>query len=105
MPTSREMQDLNDRCDWKWTTKNDVGGYEVRGKGAYASASIFLPCAGYGLGNSLYYAGSYSRYWSSASGSDNNISWGLYFNLSYHGTYYYYRYGGQSVRPVQGFTK
>ena len=35
------------------------------------------------------------------------FSLNLYFNLYYHDTYgdIYYRYGGQSVRPVQGFAE
>ncbi len=81
-------------------------GHVVRGRGAYAAASIFLPCAGNGYGPSLGDAGSYGRYWSSVphSGSRNG-AWYLYFDSIYHDTYYYDRGNGQSVRPVQGFTK
>ena len=74
------------------------------GKGTSASASIFLPCAGYGYGTSLNFAGSNGHYWSSVPGSDNYNAWIVYFYSSDHNTYYYDRYYGQSVRPVQGFT-
>ena len=86
---------------------NGVDGYVVRGKGEYASASIFLPCAGLGYGTSLYYAGSDGRYWSSVPSSDFSYyaAWDLGFDSSSHGTYYYDRRYGQSVRPIQGFTK
>ena len=87
---------------------NGVYGYEVRGKGSYASASIFLPCAGLGRGTSLNFAGSYGCYWSSVPVSGNNYSnaWYLYFDSSGHSAdYSFYRDRGQSVRPVQGFTK
>ena len=85
---------------------NGVNGYKVRGKGSYASASIFLPCAGYGYGTSLLYSGSHGFYWSSVPYSDYDYySWYLYFYSSYHTTSYYYRGYGFSVRPVQGFTK
>ena len=106
MPTKQELSDLDSKCDWTWTTVNGVNGYVVKGKGAYALASIFLPCAGYGNGTSLYYAGSYGYYWSSvpASGYNGIYAWGLIFNSGYH-YYHYYRYNGQSVRPVQGFTE
>ena len=85
---------------------NGVQGYVVCGRGAYASARIFLPCAGYGYVSSLDYAGSYGRYWSSVPSSDYYNAWGLYFNSGGHSTgYYFTRYYGQFVRPVQGFTK
>ena len=91
---------------------NGVNGYVVRGRGDYSSNSIFLPCAGYGEGTSLYYAGSRGVYWSSVPYSGYNYSYeyaeALYFG-SYgsggHGTGNFLRYYGQSVRPVQGLTK
>ena len=105
MPTIQEFEDLVNKCDWTWTTRNGVKGYIVRGRGAYASNSIFLPAAGFGVGTSLY-AGSLGRYWSSVPDSDDDVSRGLYFRSGSRSTNYYYdRYGGQSVRPVQGFAK
>ena len=82
-----------------------MNGYEVRGRGGYASASIFLSAAGYGHWTSLYDAGSVGNYWSSVPGSGSYYSWYLYFNSSYHGTDSYNRDYGMSVRPVQGFTE
>ena len=105
MPTKQELDALTSKCDWTWATMKGINGYVVRGKGAYVSASIFLPAAGYGYGTSLYYAGSYGSYWSSVPSSDNLDAWGLDFGSSRHYTHYYGRYYGQSVRPVQGFTK
>lgn len=106
MPTYQELDDLcYNKCDWTWTTQNGVNGYVVRGRGDYASNSIFLPCAGYGYGTSLYTSGSYGYYWSSVPLSDYKGSWSLYFGSGDHGTNYDYRYYGQSVRPVQGFAK
>ena len=106
MPTKQEFYDLNNKCDWIWTTMNGVYGYIVRGRGSYASNSIFLPCAGLGDGTSLSYAGSGGYFWSSVPNSDFYNAWYLYVHSSNHGTYYYgTRYGGMSVRPLQGFTK
>ena len=105
MPTDLELKDLLEKCDWIWTTKNGVNGYVVRGKGNYASASIFLPCAGLCVGTSLDYAGSLGYYWSSVPTSYDYPSWSLFFFSSNHDTLYYDRYFGFSVRPVQGFTK
>ena len=64
MPTKQEQLDLIAQCDWKWTTLNGVDGYEVSGRGDYATASIFLPAAGLGDETSLDAAGS-GYYWSS----------------------------------------
>ena len=85
---------------------NGVKGYVVKGKGDYASASIFLPAAGYGDGTSLYFAGSLGYGWSSFPRSDYNYdALGLYFDSSEQSTISSDRYFGQPVRPVQGFTK
>ena len=105
MPTNQEFYDLNNKCDWTWTTMNGVYGYIVRGRGSYASNSIFLPCAGHGYGTLLRYAGSDGYYWLSVPNSDYNDAWYLHFNSGYHSTYSRKRYNGFSVRPLQGFTK
>ena len=106
MPTYQELYDLcYNKCDWTWTTQNGVNGYVVRGRGDYASNSIFLPCAGYGYGTSLYFSGSYGYYWSSVPYSDYDNSWNLYFLSGYHDMYFSYRDSGFSVRPVQGFAQ
>ena len=105
MPTRQEFNDLNNKCDWIWTTMNGVYGYIVRGRGSYASNSIFLPRAGRGYGTSLDYAGSWGRYWSSFPDSNYYYACCLGFISSYHRMDYSDRYHGQSVRPLQGFTK
>ena len=118
MPTNQEFEDLISKCDWNWTTMNGVKGYVVRGRGEYASNSIFLPCAGYGHGpslpsidseSSLCAVGSNGYYWSSVpklnSYDDGGGTWCLYFWSGYNTTYSRSRYYGQSVRPLQGFAK
>ena len=106
MPTKQEFDDLNSKCDWVWTSTNGIYGYIVRGKGDYSSKSIFLPCAGVGDGTSLNVAGSRGLYWSSVPYSNSALACYLCFYSSYHYTYdHFYRDYGQSVRPLQGFTK
>ena len=107
MPTEQEFDDLVNSCDWLWTTMNGVTGYRVRGRGDYASASIFLPCAGYGDGTSLSKAGSCGNFWSSVPSSVNANGNALYLEIYSARPYMneYYRYFGRSVRPLQGFTK
>ncbi|MBE6397872.1 MAG: hypothetical protein E7046_12795 [Lentisphaerae bacterium] len=105
MPTCQEIIDLNNNCDWTWTTQNGVNGYVVRGRGDYSANSIFLPCAGFGNGTSLDYAGSRGYSLSSVPYSDyydDSYAQYLYFYSSGRGTGSNSRYYGQSVRPVQG---
>ena len=106
MPTKDELSALNNKCDWTWTTLNGVNGFVIKGRGAYASNSIFLPTAGYGDGTSLYDSGSYGCYWSSNPYSDYYRAWGLYFCSSGHDMFsHYFRSYGRTVRPLTGFTK
>ena len=104
MPTVAELDALRG-CDWTYTTQNGVKGYVVRGRGAYASNSIFLPLTGYGYGTSLCGYGLYGDYWSSVSGQDNYYAYELSFYSGNLCTYGNDRYYGQFVRPVQGFAK
>ena len=106
MPTYQELYDLcNNKCDWTWTSQNGVNGYIVRGRGDYASNSIFLPCAGYGNGDTLGGAGSSGEYWSSVKTSDS-CTWFLDIYLGVHRSLYSMeRWPGRPIRPVQGFTK
>ena len=105
MPTEQELDDLMNKCNWTRATINGVNGYVVRGRGAYADASIFLPCVGDCGGTSLFHAASEGYYWSSVPSSDYYDAWRLYFNSSGNGTRSSGRIYGRSVRPVQGFTK
>jgi uncharacterized repeat protein (TIGR02543 family) len=105
IPTKDELSGLIDNCDWTWTTQNGVNGCVVKGRGTYASKSIFLPAAGYGDVTSLSSSGSYGVYWSSVPFSEFDFAWDLYFGTGYHNTDYIFRYYWQSVRPVQGFSK
>ncbi|MBR6021488.1 MAG: leucine-rich repeat protein [Kiritimatiellae bacterium] len=106
MPTDSDIDALINNCDWTWTTRNGVDGYEVRGKGDYASASIFLPAAGYGYGTSLYDSGSLGYCWSSTpDSSDSDGAWYLDFNSGN-----FYRSDGNrnlgfSVRALRGFAE
>lgn len=104
MPTAQELADLNNKCNWIWSIKNGVKGYVVRGKGDYASASIFLPAAGqcdnvFGL--TLVDSNGY--YWSSVP-STAKYSVEMVFRSGWRspsGTCY--RDYFLSIRPVQDF--
>ena len=101
MPTRAEQDELRDtnNCTWEWTTLNGVEGYKVTSK--KNGNSIFLPAAGY-RDDDLYDAGDYGNYWSSSLYTYKSRSaYALTFDSSdVYGTYSFYRYDGQSVRPV-----
>lgn len=98
MPTKAEMQELIDKCNWKWTTQNGVEGYKVTGPNGN---SIFLPAAGYRYGSSLSYAGSGGGCWCSTPYEYNdNLAFDLSFDSDDHGMSDCFRYFGRSVRPV-----
>lgn len=102
MPTDQELSGLVGSCDWTWTTLNGVTGYVVRGRGAYASNSIFLPCTGTGIGTSLYNASLDGYYWSSVPNWDCYSAWCLGFYSGYQGAGIGgRRSSGLPVRPVQ----
>ena len=98
MPTKAEIQELIDKCNWKWTTQNGVNGYKVVGPNGNG---IFLPAAGGRYGSSLDDAGSYGYYWSSAPYESGSYqAYALGFNSSSRRMNGYYRHYGPSVRPV-----
>ncbi len=102
MPRWHESNDLNSNCDWMGTAKNGVKGFVVRGRGTYSKASIFLPAAGIGIGNSLRFAGSDGEYWLSDRDGHSQQSTSLLFYSGDHRTQTRLRYFGLPVRPVLG---
>ena len=103
MPTDTELSALTKNCDWTWTTQNGVDGYEVRGKGDFAEASIFLPAVGYGDRTSLKDTGTNGFAWSDVPGSDiaTMSAWNLVFNADGYYKNGSSRFFGFSVRPVR----
>lgn len=105
MPTKQEYGALKEKCDWTWMNTNGVRGYVVRGRGGYASASIFLPVAGFGERALLRNTGSYGNYWSSVPILGRSDSWGLGLISSCWDTYGVNRSHGLFVRPVKDGAK
>lgn len=98
MPTKSELEELKNRCTWKWTTQNGVKGYKVTGPNGN---SIFLPAAGCRDGSSLYYAGEDGLYWGSTPlESSSDGAYYLFFDSSSQGVDWFDRRYGRSVRPV-----
>ena len=83
-----------------WTTLNGKYGRKISSKSN--GNSIFLPAAGYRYDASLDNAGSYGFYWSrSLNTSYSYYAYYLSFDSSNINASNYYRYYGQSVRPVR----
>ena len=98
LPTKKELEELESKCTWKWTTQNGKEGYKVTGPNGN---SFFLPAAGRRSWSLLQSAGECGYYWSSAPDeSDDDRTYDLFFDSSDHYVYRSYRDDGQSVRPV-----
>jgi hypothetical protein len=102
MPTYAEMTELRDNCTCTWT--DDYNGTGVAGEIVTSNIngnSIFLPAAGFRNSDGLSDAGSYCCYWSSSlSTNSSSHARGMRFLSGYIELNAYYRYYGQSVRPV-----
>ena len=98
LPTKREMEELEDKCTWQWTTQSGVNGHKITGPNGN---SIFLPAAGYCGGSSHNDVGEYGNYWSSTPHeSSDNYACRLYFDSGDHNVNWSYRNLGHTVRPV-----
>lgn len=110
MPTREEMEELNNNCNWELYEEdnsefNGVVGYKVTSnlKG-YTNRFIFLPAAGYRLGDGKCDVGNHGYYWTSSPNKDfPSSAWSFYYNIRdiFHFTHpKYEHYLGQSIRPV-----
>ena len=106
MPTSVEIQELVDGCDW---TKTTLGGKVVyQGKSKTNGKTIILPAAGQVEGGEEYTIfgdGEYGFYWSSELAPPGAVATDAYYLCFYEGGFYVYdgfRCSGYQVRPVQG---
>ncbi len=101
MPSAEEVQELMNKCNWSWISRNGVYGYRVASK--TNGNSIFLPANGMNNGSSVSDAGTVGNYWSSSiSAEQSYYSLSPYFSSSYIKSGNCYRYFGLGIRPVQG---
>ena len=97
-PTKDEIQELQYYCTKDWTTQNGVAGMMFVSR--VNSNSVFFPAAGYYVGTSLSYEGTYGGFWSSSLRSQT-YAFGLFFGMSYvHLQAYSCRFIGYPVRAV-----
>lgn len=87
LPTKNELEELRNRCTWKWITQNGVDGYKVTSK--TNGNSIFLPATDVG------------QYWSSSLSTDSpNSAYELCLGWNYADIFYMKRALKRLVRPV-----
>ena len=99
MPTSKELSELTDDCEWEWAAQNGRTGYKVTGPNGN---SIFLPAAGMSDGATVagenecgFYLGANKSYFlRSCRVSLISVSENGFVASEYKLTY------GASVRPV-----
>lgn len=98
MPNAKQVDELCRKCTWKWTTLNDVQGYEVKSK--TNGNSIFLPAPGFRLRTSVNSVGT-GRYWASTVFQlFASHAFCLMFTSSSEVLFDGYRYIGYPIRPV-----
>lgn len=61
VPSVGEWQELMEQCTWNWTTRDGVAGYDVTSN--LNGKFIFIPAAGYKIGNSIADSSIFGRYW------------------------------------------
>ena len=102
IPTNQEISELCERCSWRWTVFNGIGGMIITGPNG---SSIFMPAAGFYIGSSLFGDGENGYYWTSTPFSEDERE---AHYLDFDKKFYYWgnwmrRYIGQTIRPVLDF--
>lgn len=106
MPTIDDFEALIRNCSTQWTSLNGVSGLLVRGLGAYAAKSIFLPAAGVDK-SPLSRPNDVGGYWSSTPDEGKGVgreAKELYFDSSHVTTRHGYDLGvkyGRTIRPLR----
>lgn len=100
MPTLEEYNELREKCTWKWTTRNGVGGQLVTGPNG---KSIFLPAAGVLSGTEFDSQGNNGCYWSASPYEEDNVNaYNNIFNSNGYWGSMRSRGDGLTIRPVSG---
>ena len=102
MPSNEQYEELinSEYTTTEWTTQNGMNGLKIMSKSN--GNSLFLPAAGFRYDTTLDYTGSKGYYLSRSLVEDYSVfERHLYFTSSNVITGNFYRYHGQSVRPVR----
>ena len=101
MPTVNEMEELVEKCTWKWSFSDGNFGARVTGPNGN---SIFLPVAGYyDVNGDMHYEGSAGRYWTANDRMTNFASYLTFDDVVHEMSYHTQgKTDGVSIRPVYG---
>lgn len=97
MPMDNEWKELEDLCQWVWTTYNGINGYRVTGPNGN---SIFLPAAGVMISEKLCNFGKKGEYWSGVGVSSYGVISRNYYKDAIFSAGPANTGHGCSVRPV-----
>lgn len=100
IPTFEQFDELIRECQWTWTTKNGVNGYNIKGPN---NAVLFMPAAGgLQMQNDSITPNVCGLYWSSSLNTKScDYALKLVFYNGYAGIEVGSRYYGYSIRPVK----
>ena len=104
MPSKEQCEELfnEEYTETEWTTQNGVYGLRIRSKSSLNT--IFFPAAGSRDGSTFTpQEGSSGKYWSRSlnTSSSSSLAYYLFFNQNHNYYDFFYRFSGQSVRPVR----
>ena len=98
MPTFDQIERLINDCSSEWI---EVNGMKGRKFSASNGGSIFFPATGFRGNDFTIYVGEYCNYWSSTQSlKKNSDAYGLFADSGKTDWYYFARFNGRSVRPV-----
>lgn len=101
-PTHEELKELENNCDWEYTTINGINGYKVMNK-EDAEKWIFLPEAGYRSGTTSAHTNIWGYYWSATLNPYNGAKAANSYKFrdaEHSWVCNYERYRGQTIRAV-----
>lgn len=111
MPSLEQLQELLNKCSWKWTQRNGVNGHLITGPN---KKSIFLPAAGGRSEKQLYFDGINAYYWTRTlcdpdklhiEAANQRMAYILFTGSIEWEVWYDIRYDGATVRPVRAKKK
>ena len=100
MPSLAQLEELVDKCTWRWERRNGVDGQLVTGPNGN---SIFLPATGYSEDGSIYGVDYRGYYWSRALhvGRSSYAYYLCFDSDSVDWSYHCHRFVGHAVRAVR----
>ena len=96
MPTSKELAELYQNCDWTYIA--DQQGFRVTSR--INGKAIFLAIGGCMSGTSIFRPGEWAYYWTSTLSDDPSLAHVLYFDNNGYKDVTHPRYCGCFIRPV-----